>query len=74
LDALVRAYDLLDYAQERYASMDPDNHWVPGARAETFDDDEMTEAFPESPLQLHIAERLRRAHRLLHNPAVKPQP
>jgi predicted aldo/keto reductase-like oxidoreductase len=74
LDALVRAYDLLEFAQERYASLDPDDHWVPGARAETFDDDEMTAAFPDSPFQREIAERLRRAHVLLSNPGVRPQP
>jgi predicted aldo/keto reductase-like oxidoreductase len=74
LDALVRAYDLLEFAQERYASMDPDDHWVPGARAEAFDDDEMTAALPDSPFRLEIAARLRRAHAMLYDSAVKPQP
>ena len=74
LDALARAYDLLPYAQERYASMDPDNHWVPGARAAEFDDAEMAAALPDSPFRDEIPARLRRAHALLHNPTVKPQP
>jgi uncharacterized protein len=74
LDALARAYDLLDFAQERYASMDPDNHWVPGARAAEFEDGEMAAAFPDSPFRAEIPARLRRAHALLHNPDVKPQP
>jgi predicted aldo/keto reductase-like oxidoreductase len=33
LHNLVRAFDLVEYAQERYAAMGPENHWVPGARA-----------------------------------------
>ena len=34
LHNLVRAFDLRDFAQERYAAMSPDDHWVPGARAD----------------------------------------
>jgi len=74
LDALVRAYDLVDFAQERYAAMNPDDHWVPGARAAEFDDAEMTAAVPDWPFRGEIAQRLRAAHARLHNPVVKPQP
>jgi uncharacterized protein len=74
LDALVRAYDLVDFAQERYAAMDPDNHWVPGARATELDDRAMMAALPESPFRGEIPGRLRDAHARLHNPAVKPLP
>ena len=35
---LVRAYDLIHFAQERYIAMSADNHWVPGARAADFND------------------------------------
>jgi uncharacterized protein len=74
LDALVRADDLVDFAQERYAAMNPDDHWVPGARAAEFDDAAMTAAVPDWPFRSEIAQRLRAAHARLHNPTVKPQP
>jgi predicted aldo/keto reductase-like oxidoreductase len=74
LDALVRAYDLRDYAKERYAAMSPDDHWVPGARAAEFDDAEMAAALESSPFRDEIPARLRRAHALLYDPAVKSQP
>jgi len=71
---LVRAYDLLHYAQERYISMSADNHWVPGARAANFSDDEMMAALPDSPFRAEIPTLLRRAHEMLFNPTVKPRP
>ena len=71
---LVLAYDLLDFAQERYASMKPDDHWVPGARAETFDDAAMVAALPDSPFREQIPGLLREAHQLLWNPKVRPMP
>ena len=46
---LVRAYDLIHFAQERYISMSADNHWVPGARAADFNDADVTAALPDSP-------------------------
>jgi len=74
LHNLVRAYDLLHYAQERYISMSADNHWVPGARAVNFNDAEITRALPDSPFRAEIPTLLRRAHETLYNPAVKPRP
>ena len=74
LDALVRAYDLRDFAHERYAAMSPDDHWVPGARAADFDDAEMFAAVPDWPFRSEIAARLRDAHARLHDPGAKPQP
>jgi predicted aldo/keto reductase-like oxidoreductase len=71
---LVLAYDLLDFAQERYISMKPDDIWVPGARAESFDDQEMTAALPDSPFREQIPTILREAHKLLYNPKVRPLP
>jgi hypothetical protein len=71
---LVLAYDLLDFAQERYMSMNPDDIWVPGARAEAFDGAELTQALPDSPFREQIPEILREAHKLLFNPKVRPQP
>jgi uncharacterized protein len=71
---LVLAYDLLDFAQERYMSMSPNDIWVPGARAADFDDVEMTAALPESPFAAQIPSLLREAHQLLFNPKVRPQP
>jgi hypothetical protein len=71
---LVLAYDLLDFAQERYMSMSPDDIWVPGARAAEFDDDAMTAALPGSPFRKEIPGLLREAHKMLFNPKVRPQP
>jgi len=71
---LVRAYDLLHYAQERYIAMSADDHWVPGARAANFNDDEMIEALPDSPFRAEIPTLLRRAHETLFNPGVKARP
>jgi predicted aldo/keto reductase-like oxidoreductase len=71
---LVRAYDLLHFAQERYISMSADNHWVPGARAANFNDADMTAALPDSPFRAEIPLMLRRAHEMLYNPAVKARP
>jgi predicted aldo/keto reductase-like oxidoreductase len=71
---LVVAYDLLDFAQERYMSMSPDDIWVPGARAADFDDAEMAAALPDSPFRAEIPRLLREAHRLLFNAKVRPQP
>jgi predicted aldo/keto reductase-like oxidoreductase len=70
----VVAFDLLDFAQERYMSMSPDDIWVPGARAESFRDEDMVAALPDSPFRDQIPALLREAHGRLYNPAVKPQP
>ncbi len=71
---LVLAYDLLDFAQERYMSMSPDDIWVPGARAADFGDAAMSAALPESPFRDQIPGMLREAHKMLFNPRVRPQP
>lgn len=71
---LVIAYDLLEFAQERYMSMSPDDHWVPGARADNFDDAAVIAAVPDSPFKAQIPTLLREAHKMLFNPNVKPQP
>jgi uncharacterized protein len=71
---LVLAYDLLDFAQERYISMKPDDIWVPGARAESFDEQAMIAALPNSPFREQIPALLREAHQMLWNPKVRPQP
>jgi predicted aldo/keto reductase-like oxidoreductase len=71
---LVLAYDLLDFAQERYMSMSPDDIWVPGARAADFDDAAMTAALPNSPFCKQIPAILHEAHKMLFNPKVRPQP
>jgi predicted aldo/keto reductase-like oxidoreductase len=71
---LVLAYDLLDFAQERYMSMRPGDIWVPGARAAEFDDAQMIAALPDSPFRAQIPVILREAHKMLFNPKVRPQP
>jgi len=71
---LVVAYDLLAFAQERYMSMSPDDIWVPGNRAAEFEDAAMVAALPDSPFREQIPTILREAHKLLFNPAAKPQP
>jgi uncharacterized protein len=74
LDNIARAFDLVDYARERYMSLDPDNHWVPGGRAADIDDAAIEAALPHSPFRSRIPELLRRAHAFLHDPTVRPQP
>jgi len=71
---LVRAFDLLDFARERYASMSPDDAWVPGARAADVDDVALRAALPDAPYRDHIPDLLREAHALLHDPGTRPQP
>ena len=74
LDNLARAFDLLDFAQERYAAMEPDDHWVPGAKATDFDDESLVAALPDSPFRHELPQRLRAAHQRLYNPEVEPGP
>ena len=71
---LVLAYDLLDFAQERYMSMSPGDLWVPGARAAEFDDAELTAALPDSPFRQEIPAMLCEAHGMLFDRKVKPLP
>ena len=71
---LVRAYDLLDFGQERYAAMEPDDHWVPGAHATGFRDDELASVLAQSPFRSEIPGLLREAHRVLYNPEVEAGP
>jgi predicted aldo/keto reductase-like oxidoreductase len=73
LHNLVRAYDLMHFAQERYIAMSPNDIWVPGARAVNFNDAEITAALPDSPFRAEIPQLLRRAHETLYNPTVKPR-
>lgn len=71
---LTRAFDLLDFAKERYAAMSPDDPWVPGARAADIDDVAMRGALPDAPFRDHIPDLLREAHALLHDPNTVPLP
>ena len=74
VDNLARAYDLVDYARERYMAMSPDDHWVAGARATDIDDAAFEAALPDSSFRSWIPELIRRAHTFLHDPTVRPQP
>ena len=67
---LVRAYDLVAFAQERYAAMDPNDHWVPGAKAAHIDDAALVAALPASPFRRELPRFLREAHAVLYNPDV----
>jgi len=71
---LVLAYDLIEFAQERYMSMSADDLWVPGARAETIDPAAISAALPDSPFREKIPAILREAHDMLFNAKVKPLP
>lgn len=62
---LVRAYDLVDFAKDRYAILDPNNHWTPGARYSEADDAAIVAALPDSPFRHEIPAMLRQAHRCL---------
>jgi predicted aldo/keto reductase-like oxidoreductase len=54
--------------------MKPDDLWVPGARADAFDEKAMAAALPDSPFREQIPGMLREAHKLLWNPKVRPLP
>jgi len=71
---LVRAFDLLEFAKERYAAMSPDDAWVPGARAAHVDDAAMRAALADAPFGARIPALLREAHALLHDPDTRPLP
>ena len=71
---LVHAFDLLDFAKERYAAMSPDDAWVPGARAAEVDDGAMRAALADAPFCDRIPGLLREAHALLHDPDTRPLP
>ena len=71
---LVRAFDLLEFAKERYAAMSPDDAWVPGARAAQVDDAAMRAALADAPFGERIPALLREAHALLHDPDTRPLP
>ena len=71
---LVRAFDLLDFAKERYASMSPDDAWVPGARAADVDDAALLAALPDAPFRARIPDLLREAHALLDDPEARALP
>ncbi len=71
---IARAYDMLEFAQERYAAMSPDDHWVPGARAENFDERALAAALPDWPFRDRTGPLLRAAHAMLHDPNVVPVP
>jgi predicted aldo/keto reductase-like oxidoreductase len=71
---LVKAFDLTDFAQERYAAMSPDDTWVPGARAKTVDDRALIDALPDSPYRAQIPDLMREAHAMLENPAAQAMP
>lgn len=67
LDNLLRAYDLTEFAQERYAAMAPDDHWVPGGKATRLRDSDLIAALPDSPIRDELPRRLREAHARLHS-------
>jgi predicted aldo/keto reductase-like oxidoreductase len=71
---LALAFDLVEFAQERYAAMSPDDNWVPGARAENVPEAELVAALPESPFHADLPRLLREAHALLNDPSVRPGP
>jgi predicted aldo/keto reductase-like oxidoreductase len=56
---------MIGFARERYAAMDPADHWVPGAHARDFADDPVIAALPDSPFKEQIPRLLREAHALL---------
>jgi predicted aldo/keto reductase-like oxidoreductase len=71
---LVRAYDLVEFAQERYAAMSPDDHWVPGGHGDAAAPEAVAAALPDSPFRAQLASLLRDAHRRLHDPDAEPLP
>jgi predicted aldo/keto reductase-like oxidoreductase len=74
LHNLARAFDLVDFARERYANLDGRNHWVPGYSAARFDEARLRGALVSSPYGDRIVALLRDAHALLYAPGTKTLP
>lgn len=68
---LVLAYDMLDFAQNRYNLLGKGSHWFPGEKAEQIDADQLRACLQASPFRDEIPDLLREAHQLLHGAAVE---
>jgi predicted aldo/keto reductase-like oxidoreductase len=59
---LVLAYDLLEFARERYANLTGHDHWVPGAQAADLDEPALRRALAGARYAEEIPALLREAH------------
>lgn len=66
LHNLVKAYDMIDYAQMRYNLLGNGSHWFPGEKAAQVLPEKLKSCLRESPFQERIPELLQEAHRLLN--------
>jgi len=71
---LVKAYDVLEYAKERYSLMTGHDHWVPGSQAREFDEKAILSVLSKSPVREQIPTLLREAHALLDTGPPPPPP
>ncbi|MEG3639405.1 aldo/keto reductase [Magnetococcus sp. PR-3] len=66
LEHLALAHDMTPFAQYRYGLMEPQSHWVPGAKGDTCSD--CGDCLPRCPQQLDIPKLVRQAHARMHLP------
>lgn len=71
---LAVAYDLVDFARERYSNLTGSDHWVPGHSAKQVDDARVRAAAAASPFRNELPGLLRQAHQLLWDQHAQPQP
>ncbi|MDZ4695708.1 MAG: aldo/keto reductase [Deltaproteobacteria bacterium] len=71
---LVKAYDVLEFAKERYAGMTGWDNWVPGNQARAIDDHAILSVLSQSPIRDQIPDLLREAHRMLDTGPPPPPP
>ncbi len=71
---LVKAYDVLEFAKERYSGMTGHDHWVPGNQARAFDEQAIRGVLSRSPIRDQIPDLLRETHQMLDTGPPPPPP
>ncbi|MFT5240697.1 MAG: putative aldo/keto reductase-like oxidoreductase [Candidatus Promineifilaceae bacterium] len=68
---LVKAYDMLDFGKMRYNLLGNADHWFPGVKASTFDEQQLLDGLGDYPFADRVPEILRETHALLNEADLK---
>jgi predicted aldo/keto reductase-like oxidoreductase len=71
LHTLVKAYDMIDYAQMRYNLLGNGSHWFPGEKADQVSPHILKSCLRDSPFRDQIPELLQEAHQILNQASQK---